>query len=165
MRINETMIYLGKKYPLIYEDKDDFKDLPYEKCTQVYGVCFYKDKVVLGFSRTMKKWSLLGGTIEPGEKIEDTLLREVKEESNMEVLKYWPIGYQKLTDDSNYQLRYACVVVPYGPFVSDPDASDDHGVDRITLINPKDFKKFIDWGKIGDRLIKRAIKLVELGKI
>lgn len=164
MRINETMVYLGKKYPLIYEDKDDFNDLPYEKCTQVYGVCFCDGKVVLGFSRKMQKWSLLGGNIEPNEKVEDTLKREVQEESNMKVLKCWPIGYQKLADDSKYQLRYACLVEPFGPFVTDPDASDGHGVDRITLIDPKDFKKYIDWGKIGNRLIKRAIELVKLGE-
>jgi ADP-ribose pyrophosphatase YjhB (NUDIX family) len=161
MLINETMIYLGKKYPLIYEDRDDFSDLPLKKITQVYGVCFYDGMVVIGFSRKMKKWSLLGGTIEPGENIEDTLIREVKEESNMEVLKYRPIGFQKLIDDTNYQLRYACIVEPYGPFIADPDAGDGHGVDRIKLIDPKDFKKYIDWGKIGDRMIERATELVK----
>jgi len=162
MQINETMVYLGKKYPLHYEDKDDFSDLPHEKCTQVYGICFYKSKVVLGFSRKMQKWSLLGGTIEPNEKFVDALTREVQEESNMKVIKYWPIGFQKLTNDTNYQLRYACTVEPYGPFVADPDAGEGHGVDRITLIDPQDFKKYLNWGNIGDRLIERALEIVKL---
>lgn len=162
MQIKETMIYLGKPYNLVYQDCDDFSDLPREKCAQVYGVCFYKDKVVLGFSRRMQKWSLIGGTIEPNETIQETLKREIQEESNMKLLQFWPIGYQKLVgSDDGYQLRYACTVEPYGPFVEDPDAGEDNGVDRIILVEPKEFNKYIGWGKIGDRLIERSLKILK----
>lgn len=159
MQIKETMLYLGKKYPLIYKDSDDFSNLPLKDCIQVYGVCFYKGKIVLGFSRKMQKWSLIGGSVEPGEDLQSALAREIKEESNMQLIKCWPIGYQHEPGKHKYQLRYACIVKPYGPFIEDPDAGEDHGVDRITLIDPKDFKKNINWGKIGDRLLERALQL------
>jgi 8-oxo-dGTP pyrophosphatase MutT (NUDIX family) len=161
MQIKETVLYLGKKYPLIYVDSDDFSNLPKKYCTQAYGICFCDGKVVLGFSRRMQKWSLIGGTIEPGETPEQALTREIKEESNMKIIKYWPIGYQYVVGELKYQLRFACVVEPYGPFVQDPDASEDNGVDRITLIDPKDFKKYLGWGKIGDRLLERALEKVK----
>lgn len=160
MIIKETAIYLGKPYELIYKDADDFSKLPYEKCQQAYGICFYKGKVILGFSRRMNKWSLIGGTIEPNETFEDALSREIKEESNMKLLKSWPIGYQKVVDSNIYQLRYACLVEPYGPFIADPDATEDNGVDRIIAINPSEFNTYISWGKIGNRLIKRAAEAI-----
>jgi 8-oxo-dGTP pyrophosphatase MutT (NUDIX family) len=160
VKIKDSFIYLGKKIDLVYEDVDSFDDLFYEKCKQVYGVCFYEGKIVLGFSRRMQKWNLIGGTIGPGETLEQALSREIHEESNMKLLKCWPIGYQREADkDYDYQLRYACLVEPYGEFTADPDAGEHNGIDRITLIDPKDFKKYLGWGKIGDRLLERAIGL------
>jgi 8-oxo-dGTP pyrophosphatase MutT (NUDIX family) len=164
MRIEDTMIYLGKPYHLIYEDMDDFSSFPYEKCTQVYGICFCDGKVVIGFSKRMQKWSLIGGTIGESETFEETLKREVQEESNMKVLRSWLVGYQKLNDETQYQLRYVCIVEPYGPFISDPDAGDGYGVDRVKLIDPKNFKKYLDWGKVGNRLIERALEIIKFYK-
>ena len=77
----------------------------------------------------------------------------------MEVLGFIPVGYQKVTDTRDnsviYQLRYACTARPYGPFVSDP-AGD---ITEIKLIDPAEYKKYFDWGKIGERLISRALEL------
>ena len=102
---------------------------------------------------------MIGGTIEPGETFEQTLKREIQEESNMEVLNFMPIGYQKVTDTRDnsfvYQLRYACTTRPYGPFVSDPAGS----ITEIKLIDPKKYRDYFDWGKIGERIISRALEL------
>jgi len=80
----------------------------------------------------------------------------------MEVLLAKPIGYQKMisVDDNSfvYQLRYACIVKPYGPFVSDPGGS----IAEIKLIDPNEYKKYFDWGKIGERIIQRAIELKKI---
>jgi len=160
MKIKETANYLGKPLALLYRDSDNFDELPKEKCRQVYGVCFYNGLVVLGFSRRMQKWSLIGGTVEPNETIEEALIREIKEESNMKVLKYWPIGYQEVVDEGVYQLRYACIVEPYGPFKKDPDAGEGYGVDKICTVDPQEFTKYVQWGKIGKRLIERAQEIV-----
>lgn len=157
MKIKDSFTYLGKKIDLVYKDADSFDGLPYEKCKQVYGVCFCDSKMVIGFGGHKKDWGLIGGTIEPGEKFEDTLVREIQEESNMNVEKSWPIGYQYIVNEDIYQLRYACIVKPLGKFVSDPAG----GVTEIKLIDPVDYKKYFDWGKTGNRIISRALELAK----
>ena len=151
----------GVEYIFEYFDADSFDHLDYSKCQQVYGVCLYENKMVIGFGGKKKDWGLIGGTIEKGETFEQTLRREIQEESNMEVIKCLPVGYQKMTDTRDnsyvYQLRYACTVRPYGPFVSDPAL----GITEIKLINPEDYKKYFNWGKIGERIISRALELLE----
>jgi len=160
MKITEN--YLGNsgvKYIFEYEDANSFDNLEYDKCRQAYGACFCDDKLVIGFGGKKNDWGLIGGTIEPGEKFEETLKREIQEESNMEVLKALPIGYQKVIDTRDdsyiYQLRYACLVKPLGTFVSDPAGS----VTEIKLIDPLEYKQYFDWGKIGERIIERALDL------
>jgi ADP-ribose pyrophosphatase YjhB (NUDIX family) len=154
-----TQIYTAKSgvaYRLEYHEADSFDDLDYGKCRQVYGVCFCGDKMVIGFGGQKQGWGLIGGTVEAGETFEQTLTREIREESNMKVLSCLPIGYQKVTDPRDnshiYQLRYACVVEPLGPFVADPAG----GVTEIKLIDPTEYRKYFDWGEIGERIVARA---------
>lgn len=149
----------GVEYIFEYSDVDSFDDLDMSKCTQTYGVCFYGDEIVIGYNGKKKNWGLIGGTIEKRETLEQTLIREIQEESNMEVLSFLPIGVQKVIDTRDdsfcYQLRYVCSVQPYGPFVSDPADT----ITEIKLINPEEYKQYFDWGSIGDRIIERALEL------
>lgn len=151
----------GVKYIFEYSDVDSFDHLDYSLCRQVYSVCFSGEKVVIVHNGHKKSWGLVGGTIEKGETFEETLVREIQEESNMKVLKYFPVGCQKVTDTRDgsfiYQLRYVCTAEPHGPFVSDPAGS----VTEIKLIDLKEYKHYFDWGKIGDRIIERALELKE----
>jgi 8-oxo-dGTP pyrophosphatase MutT (NUDIX family) len=151
--------HAGVEYIFEYSDTDSFIDLDINKCTQTYAVCFCEGKMVIGFGGKKNSWGLIGGTIEKGERLEQTLRREIKEESNMEILSYKPIGYQKVTDTRDnsffYQLRYVALVTPYGPFIADPDDS----ITEIKLIDPADYKQYFDWGNIGDRIIERALEL------
>ncbi|MBP6926365.1 MAG: NUDIX domain-containing protein [Candidatus Pacebacteria bacterium] len=152
--------YTGIDYVFEYEDVDSFDFLKDEKCTQCYAVCFFEGKMVIVHNQEKDHWGLVGGTIEKGESFEETLRREIQEESNMEMLSCLPVGYQKATDmrDGSYiiQLRYVCTAKPYGPFVSDPAGT----IDKIALIDPKDHKKYFDWGEIGERIIERAGELL-----
>ena len=162
--ITDKLLWFGKEFKLRYWDLDSFSGFPYEKCRQVYGVCFYKNKIVISRGGKLGKWSLIGGTIEKGETFEETLSREVREESNMKVLKCLPIGTQEVTAPDGmiiYQLRYCASVEPIGVFEKDPAGS----VIEIKLIDPKDYKKYFDWGKIGDRIMTRALSLREGLKI
>lgn len=149
----------GVEYIFEYSDADSFAHLDYSCCRQVYAVCLCDDKMVIGYGGHRNSWGLIGGKIEEGEDFEQTLTREIREESNMEVLKLLPVGYQKMTDTRDdsfiYQLRYVCTARPYGPFVSDPAG----GITEIKLIDPKDYKQYFDWGKIGERIINRALEL------
>lgn len=157
--IESSMTVVGKTSRVIYHDTDSFDGLDKSKVTQAYGVCFYGDKLVIGFGGKKNNWGLVGGTIEKGETFEDTLRREIIEESNMEILKFHPIGYQEVFHNEAYkiQLRYACIVNPIGPFVKDPAGS----VTEIKLIDPKEYKKYFNWGVVGDRIMERALELKE----
>ncbi len=157
---NEYIGHAGVKYIFEYEDCNDFSILPQDKCTQVYGVCFYENKMVIGFGGNKKAWGLIGGTIEEGESLDETFTREIEEEANMRVLIKKSVGYQKVTDTRDnsffYQLRYVAIVEPIGPFISDPAG----GVTEIKAIDPSEYKQYFDWGTIGDRIISRAIELL-----
>ena len=52
-----------------------------------------------------------------------------------------------------FQRRYCAIVEPIGKFEKDPAGS----VTEIKLIDPKDYKRYFDWGEIGDRIINRAL--------
>ncbi len=158
MKIVSEFTHSDKVYTAEYEDCDDYSVLPNDLCTQIYGACFYEGKMVVGLEGSKPHWKFVGGTREEGETVEETLTREVLEESNMDVLEQVPIGYQKVTREDGYvayQLRSWCRVKPRGPFVSDPAGS----VKEIKLIDPKDCKKYFDWGEIGDRIMERAIEI------
>jgi len=81
--------------------------------------------------------------------------RELIEEANIEMLSFKPIGYQKAwlpNKSKEYQLRVFCEVKPLGKFVEDPDGD----ITEIKFINPKDYKKYFDWGEIGERIMERV---------
>lgn len=148
----------GKVYKLVWHDCDSFDEIKGKKLQQSYGVCFYNSKLVIGRGDN-SKWNLIGGHIEKEESPEEALVREAIEESNMKVLKQIPIGYQEVINPDgtiDYQLRSFCIVEPIGEFVSDPAGS----VTEIKLIDPKDYKKYFDWGKIGDRIMERAVEIL-----
>jgi hypothetical protein len=81
----------------------------------------------------------------------------------MEVLNCLPIGYQKGSregeDSVAYQLRYVCKVRPYGEFVADPAGGV---ITAVKLVEPADYRNYVNWGKIGDRCVERALELLPL---
>ena len=131
---------------------------------QCYGIAFHGDKfIVVNNIEKPGSYTPVGGSIEEGEHPDNALIREIQEESNMNVLSYKPIGYQKVTDTSGkiepyYQLRYFCIVEPYGPFISDP-AGD---VTEVIEVDPGEYKKYFDWGAIGDAIVNRAVEFKKL---
>lgn len=100
-------------------------------------------------------WMPPGGGIEPGETYEEAVVREVMEETNMKVIHQELIGFQDIYEPERIvrQTRSFCIVEPLGDFISDPDGK----VTEIKLLEPEDYKRYFDWGKIGERIMKRAI--------
>ena len=61
MVINDSMIWQGSEYKLVWNDCDSFDEIKDKKLQQSYGVCFYKDKLVV--TRGSGGWNLVGGHI------------------------------------------------------------------------------------------------------
>ena len=77
----------------------------------------------------------------------------------MKVLHQELIGFQDIYEPEEVvrQTRSFCIVEPYGDFVADGDSEGD--ITSIKLINPKDYKKYFDWGEVGERIISRALEI------
>lgn len=158
---SEYIGFSGAKYIFEYYESDSFSHLPKDKITQSCAIAFKGDKFII-VNNVLKPGSFypIGGSVEKGEHPDDTLIREIQEESNMKVLVHKPIGYQKVIDtrgleEPYYQLRYFAIVEPYGPFVSDPAGK----VTEVIECSPSDYKKYFNWGEIGERIISRALEM------
>ena len=138
------------------ESYDEVKHLPFES---IGAVCICNGKMVLVYDKSRERWTPIGGRIEAGESLAEATEREVKEESNMRVLRQIPLGYQNILMPGRTvnQSRTLCIVEPYGPFIADPDGD----ITEIKLINPKDYKEYFDWGEVQDHIMKRISDILE----
>ncbi len=156
----EYLGHAGVIYLFEYYENDTFEHLPQDRIKQAYAIAFNKDKFLLVNNITKPgSYTPVGGSVEEGENPNDTLIREIQEESNMKVLEYKLLGYQKVTDTSGvekpyYQLRYFAIVEPYGPFISDPAGK----VTEVIECDKNDYKKYFDWYEIGKHIIKQALE-------
>jgi len=146
--------------PYTYRDLGSVDEIKNKKVDGVHAYCFCSGKLVLVYSEKKGYWTPPGGAVEKGESVEGAVRREIKEETNMKVLKQRIIGYQEVFEPTKttIQTRSVCLVEPYGPFVSDPDGGE---ITEIKLIEPKDYKKYFDWGEVGDYMMERALGLLK----
>ncbi len=145
--------------PVVYRDIQSLKELGDRTVHGVHAYCFVGDELVIVYSEAKGYWTPPGGGVEPGETVEEAVVREVLEETNMRVLKQRVIGYQEVSEPHRLtiQVRSVCIVEPIGPFVADADPEGD--VTEIKLIDPKDIKQYFDWGVIGEHVLMRALEL------
>lgn len=144
----------------LFESVEDLSQLDGKSVHGVHGFCFCGGKLVLVYSDKKGRWSLPGGGVEEGESFEEALIREIKEETNMRILHQKLIGFQEVFEPSKIvrQTRSFCIVEPYGPFLGDPDNGE---ITKIKLIDPKEFKKYVNWGVIGDWIMERSLSLLK----
>jgi 8-oxo-dGTP diphosphatase len=147
----------GESLRVEYSDINSELDYGEKKIAAVHAYCFYKDQLVIVYAKNKGYWTPPGGGVEEGESAREAVSREVKEETNMRVLKQRFIGYQDIHENQGItsQTRSVCLVEPYGDFISDPDED----ITEIKLIDPKDYKQYFDWGDIGDHLMMRALEI------
>lgn len=156
MEIKSTLKNLrGQMCPIIYHDVESFTELGGKKVDSVSAFCFCGDKLVVVFSEKKGYWTPPGGAVENGESVEEAVIREVKEETNMRVTKQKLIGYQDVfePEKTRIRVRVACLVESDGDFTADPDGD----ITEIKLIESGDYKKYFDWGAIGDRIMEQAL--------
>lgn len=129
--------------------KDAIPDLDWK---QIYAVTNYNNHVVLVTSATSEKpYNLPGGTVEPGETLEDCLARELVEECNMRLVSWQPLGYQICYEPDGSvvpQFRAYAIVEKIGEFVADPDG----GVTSNTYVGIDSLESTIQYGKTGEIL-------------
>lgn len=144
----------GQTFDTVYTEGDPLKDLGDKKLQAVHAFCFCGDKMIIVYADKKGYWAPPGGGVEANETYEEAVVREVKEETNMKVLSQTFIGYIDIYEPERIvrQTRSFCIVEPYGPFSKDPDGD----ITEIRYIDPKDYKKYFDWGVVGDRLMERA---------
>ncbi len=158
MEIKSTLTnHSGQVLNVVYRDMEQEGDLGDRKVSGVHACCFYKDKLVIVYAANKGYWTPPGGGVEKDEDIRSAVRREVKEETNLRVVKQRFIGYQDIFEPNGIvtQTRSVCIVESFGPFVSDPDGD----ITEIKLIDPNDYKKYIDWGEIGERIMARALAI------
>jgi 8-oxo-dGTP pyrophosphatase MutT (NUDIX family) len=66
-------------------------------CTAVYCLAILPDIKQVVLTRNHRGWEMLGGHIEPGETIEQALIRECLEEGGFAPENYQLFGYRKIT--------------------------------------------------------------------
>jgi len=147
----------GQILKVVYRDIESESDVG-QKIKGVHAYCFYGDKLVLVYSDKKGYWTPPGGGVDEGENAQEAVIREVKEETNMKVLKQRFVGFQEIFEPERIinQTRSVCIVEPYGPFSEDPDEGE---ITKIELIDPKDYKKYFDWGVVGDHIMERVLQL------
>ncbi|MFT7565330.1 MAG: 8-oxo-dGTP diphosphatase [Candidatus Paceibacteria bacterium] len=146
----------GEPIEIIYQESNPLDNLDRKTLQGVHAFCFCGDKMVL-VKHPSSGWTPPGGDIEKNETYEEATIREVKEETNMDVISQEIIGFQDIYEKGQIirQTRSYCKVESCGKFEKDPD--DD--IEEIKLIDPKNYREYFDWGEIGDRIMERAIEL------
>lgn len=141
----------GRDITIIWHDLVDGQ-IPDKNWTQVHAVANYQDKIVMVHFPHLDMIHIPGGHIEAGESIEDTLSREIQEETGGKIIEWEPIGYQERIDaDGNvdYQLRVYAQIQGIKPENKDYDGKKVF----TKLIEPKDFLKVWGWeNPIGERI-------------
>jgi ADP-ribose pyrophosphatase YjhB (NUDIX family) len=149
----------GDVYDVEYYDAESYESAREKGAIHVCAFCFCDGKFLVVHDKDRKSWSPAGGGIDEGETIEEALVREIQEESNMKTIHHQIIGHQEIHEPHRLtvQTRSFCVVEPYGEFTCDP-AGD---VDEIRLIDPKDYKQYFNWGEVGDHIMNTALEMLE----
>ena len=139
----ETVVADGARYRVSWFDPP-FRP-PLANTTQALGICFTHDSRIVLVTWNDTDWTLPGGTIEPGETLEQTPVREVWEEACARVRACAYIGCQRvehLDDDrpAYYQTRFWARVdlEPFAPA---------HEMTARKLVSPDEFRDTLFWGR------------------
>lgn len=145
------------------KNKEDIPNLPW---AQIYAVGDLDGRTPVIFYDPPARDNLPGGHVEEGETLKETLKREIIEEINCEVVEWWPIGYQILTNTSGesayegsgekvYQFRVFAKLKKLGEW--QPDIGGN--VKGYKLTELENLNSFIEYGNVGERMIKIAQKI------
>ncbi|MCA9376606.1 NUDIX domain-containing protein [Candidatus Nomurabacteria bacterium] len=154
--------FKDKEYLFDVITSSNFKKI--KNIRQVYTLMLSKDKdKIMLVHNTQGIWILPGGGVERGESHIDTIVREVREETNCDIdlstvePLYYQLTYVKKPSGRweyhSAQLRYKAVVKKERKFVEDPDNGD---IDEVRWVSIDEIHRYLDWGKTVD-IIKELL--------
>ena len=152
----EELNWKGTVYDVELYEADEFDTLA--PVTQVQAVLFVtKDQIVI-YKDIDGYYGLPGGSIEPGESLEQALRREVKEESACEIMDFGPLGFMKNTkkpgNSVSYQVRYWAQVKLLDEPVHDPCGT---AISR-EVVSLEEAAEKLKWGERGKILLKVGLE-------
>lgn len=157
--ITITQASFSGTYKLEWNDSTDFSKI--SPIRQVYGILFNEKGEMVIVRKKGGGWTLPGGGPEKDETPEETLIREVNEEVDVDITNITPLGYQKVVEIKGktrskpyYALRYAAKIEKIKP--QTPDPAHKVILER-KFIRTKDFIKYCSWGKIAQHVINKAV--------
>ncbi len=146
----------GETEHITYRDIESENDFKGKKIKGCRAYCFLKGQFVIVYADSKGYWTPPGGGVEEGESIRDAVRREVKEETNMNIIKQRFIGLLEVAgpEQTSFYTTSACIVEPLGDFLKDPDGE----ITQIKTIDLQDYKKYSDplLSTVVDRQIDRA---------
>lgn len=161
--IKQILKVKSRTYEIIWNNSTDFSKI--KPITQIYGVCFTKDRKICIVKNPNNHWTLPGGTPEKNETPKQTLIREVDEEADINIKNLTKLGYQTIQDKKTkkkiYQLRYAAIISKIKKQTIDPA---EKTIPERKFIKPENFLKYAKWGNTGKAMINKAIKWFESRK-
>ncbi len=147
--VNE-IVWEGKPIRFELYLSNDFSGI--SGASQVYAFVLDNQNRLLLVSPEDRKWTLPGGTIEPGETYLETLKREVYEEAAIVIDEKTakPFFYQKVLDKNEkgewilgtIQIRFVCRMTKRDKFVSDPGGNTKYQI----FVPISELHQYLLWG-------------------
>lgn len=127
--------------------------------TQVYGIILNHKNNILIVSKDNITWTLPGGSVEPGETLTTTLIREVYEESAVELDPnsiepfFYQLVYKKFGEEfifENSQVRYLAKLKSKNHFVIDPGGD----IKFQQYVSKQNLGKYLKWRGLENLIIQ-----------
>jgi NADH pyrophosphatase NudC (nudix superfamily) len=137
---------------------DEEWDFECPKCSHQYyinptpivaALVLLNDKLVIVSSKNKELWGLPGGYVSTGESLEEAIIREVLEETNLQInITDFLVSYPMMKNERNLVF----IVFVAEVYSGDPKAGDD--VKELKILEPEDAYK-----QLTGKFAKKALEL------
>lgn len=150
-------------HPIRITFDDEHEETYYTPVGHAHAFCFSKEGKLLIAKPPGKSWTIPGGTIEKGETPIQTLHREVDEEASIliEEVSFISAVYAEYKDNwkkNTHLFRY------FGIIKEEKELKKDPAINKYwkrKYIDPKEFSKFVSWGKSGVYMVEKCVELYD----